>query len=216
MFFRVFRPQNRGGGPSFRPKAQPGTLHPGRYISEDMPYIYIYIYIHIYTYIYIYMYIYIYIYTYIYIYIYTGPPVETLVPWEYPSGVWTLLPWSGRPMTPHCSMRRPGVGGRSFTPPIEPCVRRQYGSLSGRHDLSRRVGRHTPSAIAAHAGQYETSPKSYDRLCAHLTGNVRSIPYPRTRSRSITPDARSLPTRSTVMQQPENPRVTVQSRPPPQ
>ena len=87
----------------------------------------------------------------------TGPPVETPVPWEYPTGVWALLPWSGRPMTPHCGMRRPGAGGRSFTSPFEPRVRGQYGSPSGRHDLSPRVGRHTPSAVAAHPSHEETT-----------------------------------------------------------
>ena len=50
----------------------------------------------------------------------TGPPVETPVPWEYPTGVWALLPWSGRPVTPHCSMWRPGAGGRSITSPVDP------------------------------------------------------------------------------------------------
>ena len=60
-------------------------------------------------------------------------------------------------MTPHCSMRRPGAGGRSFTSPFEPRVRGQYGSLSRRQDLSHRVGRHTPSAVAAHPGHEETT-----------------------------------------------------------
>ena len=41
----------------------------------------------------------------------TRPPVETPVSWEYPTGVWALLPWLGRPMTPHWCMRRPGAGG---------------------------------------------------------------------------------------------------------
>ena len=59
----------------------------------------------------------------------TGPPVETPVPWEYPTEVLALLPWSGRPMTSHYSMRRPGASGRSFTSPFEPPVRGQYGSL---------------------------------------------------------------------------------------
>ena len=40
----------------------------------------------------------------------TGPPVETQVSWEYPTGVWALLPRSGRPMTPYCCMWRPGAG----------------------------------------------------------------------------------------------------------
>ena len=87
----------------------------------------------------------------------TGPPVETPVSWEYPTGVWALLPLSGRPVTPHCSMRQPGAGGRSTTSPIEPRVRGKYGSLSGRHDLSHRVGRHTPSAVATHPGQEDTA-----------------------------------------------------------
>ena len=39
----------------------------------------------------------------------TGPPVETPVSWKYPTGVWALLPWSGRPMTPHCCMWPPGA-----------------------------------------------------------------------------------------------------------
>ena len=51
-----------------------------------------------------------------------GPPVETPVPWEYPTGVWALLPWSGRPMTPHCCMRRPGAGGLKH-----PCLTLMHG-----------------------------------------------------------------------------------------
>ena len=81
-----------------------------------------------------------------------GPPLDTPVPWEYPIGVWALLPWSGRPMTPHFSMWRPGAGGRSLTSPDEPCVRRRYGALLGRHNLPHRVGCHITFAVVAHTG----------------------------------------------------------------
>ena len=83
----------------------------------------------------------------------TGPPVKTPVPWEYPTGDRALLLWSVRPMTPHFSMRQARAGGRSLTSPVEPRVHRRYVSLSGRHDLSHRVGRHTTSAVAAHTGR---------------------------------------------------------------
>ena len=39
----------------------------------------------------------------------TGPPAETPVPWEYPTGVWALLPWAGRPMTTVVSSSSAGV-----------------------------------------------------------------------------------------------------------
>ena len=82
----------------------------------------------------------------------TGPPLETPVPWEYPTGVWALLPWTRQPMTPHFCMQSPGAGGRSHTSSAELRMRRRYRALSGRHDLPRGDGRHITAAVAAHTG----------------------------------------------------------------
>ena len=49
----------------------------------------------------------------------------------------------------------PGQEGEA--PLSDPHARGQYGSPSGRHDLSHRVGRHTPSVITAHSGHEGTA-----------------------------------------------------------
>ena len=54
------------------------------------------------------------------------------------------------------------------------------------------------------------------RRCAQQMDVSKHIHPSHTRSSSITPDSHNLLTRSTVMPQPKNPRVTVQSRPPQQ
>ena len=55
--------------------------------------------------------------------------------------------------------------------------------------------------------------KSHHRFRVHHMDNTRSVHYPGIWSRPITPDGRSLPTRSSVMPEPQNSRVIIQSSP---
>ena len=146
----------------------------------------------------------------------TGPPVETPAPWEYPTAVWALLPWSGRPVTPHCSMRRPGAGGRSCTSPFEPPVRGQY--VHYQADTTCHIALTVTSRLPLPHTQAirRPLPMSYHRRCEHHMDVIQHIHPSHTRSSSITPHSHSLLTRSRVMPQPKNLRVTVQTRPPQQ
>ena len=49
------------------------------------------------------------------------------MPWEYPTGVWALLPWSGQPMTPHCCTRRPNRRVK------HPCPTLMHGGSTAHH-----------------------------------------------------------------------------------
>ena len=79
-------------------------------------------------------------------------------------------------MTPHYSMPPPGAGKRIFTFPIKLRVRRQYGSLSGRHDLSLRVGPHTLCAVPHTLASRRPLPMSYYRRCRTVAGRHQAHP----------------------------------------
>ena len=100
-------------------------------------------------------------------------PVQTLVSWEYPEGVWALLPWSGRPMTPHYCNWQPRAGGRSYTP-FQPRMRRWYYAPSGRHDLPRRDGRHITPDVAACIG-LDKATSNTPSLLLHQPVGKRSV-----------------------------------------
>ena len=146
----------------------------------------------------------------------TGPPAETPVPWEYPTGVWALLPWSGRPMIPHCSMRRPGAGGVAS--------HLHLNLVCGGSTAQYEAGTTCHIALAFtlrlplphNQAMRRPLPLSCYRRCAQHMDVSKHIHPSHTRSSIITIDSHSLLTRSTVMPQPKNPRVTIQSRPPQQ
>ena len=105
----------------------------------------------------------------------------------------------------------PGHAGEASLP--DPRARRQYGSPSGRHDMSHRVGRHTPCAITHTRAMRTLLPMSHLRRCIqHRDGGKRTY-ISLTLSSCITPGPHCVLTTSSVMPRPKNPRVPIRSRP---
>ena len=94
------------------------------------------------------------------------PPVQSPVPWECPTWVWALLPWLGRPMTPHFCSWRPGAGGRSYTA-FHLSMRGWYRALSDRHNLPRHDGCHITPGVAARIGPDEATSITLSLLHVH-------------------------------------------------
>ena len=145
----------------------------------------------------------------------TGSPVETPVPWEYPTQVGDLSLWSRRPMTmSHCSMPRPGAVGEASHLHFNLVYR---GSMA---HCQAGTTCHIAFAVTFRLPLPHTQamrkplPMSGYHRCAQHMDISKPIHPSHTRSRSITPDSHNLLTRTTVMPQPKNPRVTVQCRPP--
>ena len=141
------------------------------------------------------------------------PPVETPVPWEYPTGVWALLPWSGRPMTPHCCMRRPR--GRRVK---HPCPTLLHGGSTAHHQagttchIALAVIRRLP--VTHNQAMRALLLGRHPFCCVQRRDGGRCTHNSHTLSICITPGPNHAVTISYVMPQPEYPRVTLQSRPP--
>ena len=124
-----------------------------------------------------------------------GPPLETLVPWECLTRVCALLPWLGRPFTPHFCMPDPEEAGVA--------ILHQLNRVSRGGTVHCKAGTtwHVAMAVLSRQPLPHTQAGRKPLLTCHLhlrvrqTDNTRHTPHRRAWPRTIIHETSNSPTK---------------------